>query len=83
MGQFSRRSAELAAPKGRVIGCEIPILRAEIPLELDRIARRQRHHRLQPEGCGFRDMRPADLAVGAPDFGRASGKGGGKEEAKA
>ncbi len=54
-----------------MIGREIAILRAEIPLKLNRIARSQRHHRLQPEGRGFRDMRAADLAVGPSDFGRA------------
>jgi hypothetical protein len=30
--------ADLAAPKGRVIGREIPVLCAEIPLELNGIA---------------------------------------------
>lgn len=64
-------SADLAAPEGRVVGRKIPILSAEIPVELSRVARRQRHHRLQPEGRGFRDMRAADLAIGAPDFGGA------------
>ena len=66
-----RRSADLAAPEGRVIRREIPILRAEIPLQLNRIARRQRHHGLQPDRGGQRDMGGGDLAEGAPDFRRA------------
>jgi len=54
-----------------VIGREVSILRTEIPLELNRVASRQRHHRLQPDGSGFRDMRAAYLTIRAPDFGRA------------
>jgi hypothetical protein len=39
-----------------VIGREVAVRDPEIPLQLDGIARRQRHHRLQPEGGGERDM---------------------------
>ena len=54
-----------------MIDREVPILRVEVPLEFNRIADRQRHHRLQPQRRRLRDMRAADLAVGASDFGRA------------
>jgi hypothetical protein len=52
--QRGKMLADLAGLKGRVICREITIQRAENPLQLNPIARRQRHHRLQPEGRGFR-----------------------------
>ena len=39
MGQSSHRSANLAAPEGRVIGGEVAVRDPEIPLQLDGIAR--------------------------------------------
>lgn len=65
------RSADLAAPEGCVIGGEIAIRDPEVPLQLDSIARGERHHGLQPDGSGQRDMRGRALAEGAPDFSRA------------
>ena len=70
-GNTSSRSADLAAPKGRVVGREVAVLRAKIALKLDGIARRQRHHGLQPDRGGERDMGGGTLAKGAADFGRA------------
>jgi len=58
----------LAAPEGRVVGREIPIPRAETPLQFDGIARSQRHHGLQPDRGGKRDMGGGDFAEGAADL---------------
>ena len=38
IGSSSRRSADLAAPEGRVIGGEVAVRDPEIPLQLDGIA---------------------------------------------
>lgn len=46
IGSSFRRSADLAAPKGRVIGGEVAVRDPEIPLQLDGIARSQRYHGL-------------------------------------
>ena len=64
-------SSDLAAPEGRVVGREVAVRDPEIPLQLNGIARRQRHHGLQPDRGGQRDMGGGDLAEGAPDFRRA------------
>ena len=52
IGSSFRRSADLAAPEGRVIGGEVAVRDPEIPLQLDGIAGSQRDHRLQPDGGG-------------------------------
>ena len=65
------RSADLAAPKGRAFCREIPILCAEVALQLHGIACGERQHRLQPECSGLGDMRSTDLAPRPADFGRA------------
>ena len=57
-GAFAPTIVRCPPGKGRVVGREIPILRAEIPLQLDGIARRQRHHGLQPEGGGYETCAP-------------------------
>ncbi len=54
-----------------MVGREVPVLRPEIPLQFNGIARRQRHYRLQPECRRLRDMRATDLAFGPSDFGRS------------
>ena len=54
-----------------MVGREVAVRDPEIPLELDGIARSQRHHGLQPDGGGERDMGGGDLAEGAMDFRRA------------
>lgn len=64
-------SPDLGAPKGRVIGGEVAVGDAEIALQLDGIARSQRHHGLQPDRDGERDMGGRSFAEGAADFGRA------------
>src|SRR5690606_37090985 len=61
-------SADLAAPKGRLVGGEVPIRRAEIALQLDRVAGGERGHRLKPERRRLGDMRAADLAGRATDL---------------
>jgi len=71
MGQSSRRSADLRAPERRLVGREIPVLRAEIALQFDGIASGERRHCLEPDGGGEQDMGGRTLAKGAPDFGRA------------
>ena len=64
-------SPDLAAPEAGVIGGEVAIRDAEVALQLDGIARAQRHHGLQPERGGPGHMRAADLAHGATNFGCA------------
>jgi hypothetical protein len=54
-----------------VVGGEVAVRDAEIPLQFDGIARGERHHRLQPDRRRLGDMRPGDFAEGAADFGRA------------
>jgi hypothetical protein len=71
MGQSSRRSGNLAAPEGRLIGAEVAVRDPKIPLQLDGIARSERHHGLQPDRGGQRDMGGGALAEGVPDFRRA------------
>ena len=43
IGSSFRRSADLAAPEGGVIGGEVAVRDPEVPLQLDGIARSQRH----------------------------------------
>ena len=45
-------SPHLRPPERRLIGGEIPVSGPEIPLEFNRVARRQRHHGLQPKRGG-------------------------------
>ncbi|EZQ16069.1 hypothetical protein CF98_41430 [Halopseudomonas bauzanensis] len=71
IGSSFRRSADLAAPEGRVIGREVAVRDPEVPLQLDGIARGERHHGLQPDRGGERDVGGGDFAEGAADFGRA------------
>lgn len=51
-----------------MLGREVAVLRAEIALQLDGIARAQRHDGLQPDGGGQRDMGGGAFAEGATDF---------------
>ena len=64
-------SPDLAAPERRVVGGEIAVRDAETHLQFDGIARGERHHGLQPDGGGERDVGGGDFAEGAADFGRA------------
>lgn len=54
-----------------MIGGEVAVRDPEIPLQLDGIARSQRHHGLQPDRGGERDVGGGDFAKGAADFRRA------------
>ncbi|SEN76849.1 hypothetical protein SAMN04489859_101613 [Paracoccus alcaliphilus] len=54
-----------------MIGGEVAVRDPEIPLQLDGIACRQRHHGLQPDGGGERDVGGGNFAEGAADFRRA------------
>lgn len=54
-----------------MVGGEAAVRDPEIPLKLDGIARRQRHHGLEPDRGSQRDMGGGDFAEGAPDFGGA------------
>ena len=54
-----------------MVGGEVAVRDPEIPLQLDGIARGQRHHGLQPDGGGERDVGGGDFAEGAADFGCA------------
>ncbi len=61
-------SSDLAAPEGRVVGREVAVRDPEVPLQFDGVARRQRHHGLQPDGGCERDVGGRDFAEGATDF---------------
>jgi len=67
----SRALADLAAPKGRLVGSEIAVSDPEIPLQFNGVACSQWDHGLQPDGGGQRDMCGRTLSEGAPDFRRA------------
>jgi hypothetical protein len=49
-----------------VVGREVAVRDPEVPLQLDGIAGGERHHRLQPERRGERDMRPAEISPREP-----------------
>ncbi len=49
-------SADLAAPEGRLFRREVPVLRPEAALQLDRVAGGQHHHRLEPKRGRLGDM---------------------------
>jgi len=71
IGSSFRRSADLAAPAGRLVVGEVAVRDPEISLQLDGISRGQRDHGLQPDRGGERDMGGGDFAEGAADFGRS------------
>jgi len=55
-------SADLRAPKGRLVGGEVAVRGAEVALQFDGVAGGEGDHRVKPEGRRLRDMRTADLA---------------------
>ena len=52
----------LADPEGGVVGGNVAAGGAEVPLQLDRVARRQGHHGLEREGGRQRHMGRGNLA---------------------
>jgi hypothetical protein len=60
-----------------VVGGEVAVGDAEIPLQLDGVAGRQRHQRLQRERRCERDVGRRDLTLAALDLGPFGGCRGG------
>lgn len=53
-----------------MFGCEVAVRDPEIPLQFNGVACSQRHHGMQPDRGGQRNMGGGDVAEGATDFGR-------------